>query len=300
MGFSVPGQNTQNTAPRSAPVATSRAGSYAPTMTSQQDATLAPAMPSEPIKYEAGGQEIELSPELIKSYLVSGDADKVNDQEVMMFLNLCRYNHLNPWLKEVYLIKYGDKPATMVPGKEAFMKRAERNPHFTGIECGIVVHNTSTGQIEYREGSAVYEEFGEKLIGGWAKVYRDDRQFPNYSECALAEYIGRKSNGDVNQQWSVKPATMIRKVAAMQAMREAFPNDLGAMYSAEEQGVQEPDGMMANVQQTEPTFSRRQRKPKAPTRPDVEIIDATPNDEADPLAALENAAHESDTREVEK
>ena len=217
-----------------------------------------------------------------------------------MFLNLCRYNHLNPWLKEVYLIKYGDKPATMVPGKEAFMKRAERNPHFTGIECGIVVHNTSTGQIEYREGSAVYEEFGEKLIGGWAKVYRDDRQFPNYSECALAEYIGRKSNGDVNQQWSVKPATMIRKVAAMQAMREAFPNDLGAMYSAEEQGVQEPDGMMANVQQTEPTFNRRPRKPKAPARPDVEIIDATPNDEADPLAALENAAPESDTREVEK
>lgn len=37
MGFSVPGQNTQNTAPRSAPVATSRAGNYATTMTRQQD-----------------------------------------------------------------------------------------------------------------------------------------------------------------------------------------------------------------------------------------------------------------------
>ena len=141
MGFSVPGQNTQNTAPRSAPVATSR----------EQDAALAPAMPSEPVKYEADGQEIELSPELIKSYLVSGDADKVNDQEVMMFLNLCRYNHLNPWLKEAYLIKYGDKPATMVPGKESFMKRAERNQHFAGIESGIVVHNSNNNQIEYRE-----------------------------------------------------------------------------------------------------------------------------------------------------
>ena len=186
MGFSVPGQNTQNTAPRSAPVATSRAGNYATTMPRQQDAALAPAMPSEPVKYEADGQEIELSPELIKSYLVSGDADKVNDQEVMMFLNLCRYNHLNPWLKEAYLIKYGDKPATMVPGKESFMKRAERNQHFAGIESGIVVHNSNNNQIEYREGSAVYEDFGEKLIGGWAKVYRTDRQFPNYSECALS------------------------------------------------------------------------------------------------------------------
>lgn len=56
MGFSVPGQNTQNTAPRSAPVATSRAGNYATTMTRQQDAALAPAMPSEPVKYEADGR----------------------------------------------------------------------------------------------------------------------------------------------------------------------------------------------------------------------------------------------------
>lgn len=296
MGFSVPGQNTQNTAPRSAPVATSRAGNYATTMTRQQDAALAPAMPSEPVKYEADGQEIELSPELIKSYLVSGDADKVNDQEVMMFLNLCRYNHLNPWLKEAYLIKYGDKPATMVPGKESFMKRAERNQHFAGIESGIVVHNSNNNQIEYREGSAVYEDFGEKLIGGWAKVYRTDRQFPNYSECALSEYLGKKGNGEVNQQWSTKPATMIRKVAMVQALREAFPTDLGAMYAAEEQGVQEPDSLPQGGQ-TEPTFNRRQRKPKAPTRPDVEIIDATPNDEADPLAALENTGPESDTQE---
>ena len=39
-----------------------------------------------------GGEEIELSPELIKAYLVNGDADKVTDQEVMMYLNLCRFN----------------------------------------------------------------------------------------------------------------------------------------------------------------------------------------------------------------
>lgn len=93
MGFSVPGQ-PQNTAPRSAPVATSRAGGYAAPTTRQQEAALATVAPSEPVKYEAGGEEIELSPELIKAYLVNGDADKVTDQEVMMYLNLCRFNHL--------------------------------------------------------------------------------------------------------------------------------------------------------------------------------------------------------------
>lgn len=51
---------------------------------------------------------------------------------------------------------------------------------------------------------------------------------------SLSEYIGRKKDGTVNVQWSGKPATMIRKVAKMQALREAFPEDFQGMYSAEE------------------------------------------------------------------
>ena len=35
------------------------------------------------------------------------------------------------------------------------------------------------------------------------------------------------------------PATMIRKTAMVQALREAFPETLGGLYIAEEQGVDE-------------------------------------------------------------
>ena len=45
----------------------------------------------------------------------------------------------------------------------------------------------------------------------------------------------------MNQQWSKKPATMIRKVALVQALREAFPANLGGMYAAEEVGREEPE-----------------------------------------------------------
>ena len=34
---------------------------------------------------------------------------------------------------------------------------------------------------------------------------------------------------------------MIRKVALVQALRETFPSAFGGMYSAEEQGVDEPE-----------------------------------------------------------
>ena len=55
-------------------------------------------------------------------------------------------------------------------------------------------------------------------------------------EVTFDEYAGRKSDGTLNSNWSGKPATMIKKVALVQALREAFPNDLNNLYTEEEQG----------------------------------------------------------------
>lgn len=63
------------------------------------------------------------------------------------------------------------------------------------------------------------------------------------------EYAGRKKDGSLNGQWSKKPATMIRKVALVQALREAFPKTFGGLYSAEEQGmIEEPADIMQSAQ----------------------------------------------------
>ncbi|WP_418710781.1 phage recombination protein Bet [Allofournierella sp.] len=187
--------------------------------------------------YMANGQQVELSPEIVKRYLISGDADRVTTQEIVMFINLCKFNGLNPWLKEAYCIKYGNSPATIVPAKDAFKKRADTDPAYDGESAGIIVLNPD-GQVERREGCFILE--GESLVGGWAKVWRKDRSHPHVAEVSLTEYQGRKKDGTVNSQWSGKPATMIRKVALTQALREAFPAKLGALYMAEEQGAQEP------------------------------------------------------------
>ena len=63
----------------------------------------------------------------------------------------------------------------------------------------------------------------------------------------MEEYAGRKKDGSMNGQWSKKPATMIRKVALVQALREAFPKALGGMYTAEEQGQEEPEATAVPV-----------------------------------------------------
>lgn len=184
------------------------------------------------VTYRANGEDVKLTSTMVKKYLVSGDASSVTDQEVMMFISLCKYQHLNPFLREAYLVKYGSSPATIVTGKDTFLKRAERNDKYKGKASGIVVQSKD-GKIEYRDGTLKLD--GEKIVGGWAKVYIEGRE-PEMTTVSFEEYAGRKKDGTLNSQWATKPATMIRKVAVVQALREAFPEDFGALYSPEEMG----------------------------------------------------------------
>ncbi len=190
------------------------------------------------VKVVANGEEFTLTPETVKAYLVSGNRDLVTMQEVVMFMNLCRFQHLNPWLKEAYLIKYSQNdPAALVTGKDAFLKRAEGETNYDGFKAGIIVQNED-GEVIYRDGS--FKLPGESLVGGFAEVFRKDRDHSFRAEVSFEEYAARKKDGSLNSQWSKKPTTMIRKVALVQALREAFPGTLGGMYSAEEKGVDEP------------------------------------------------------------
>lgn len=178
------------------------------------------------------GQKISLSPEIVRNYLVSGNGN-VTDQEVMMFLSLCKYQRLNPFLREAYLVKFGGQPATIITGKEVFTKRAASLKECKGFEAGVIVKNTQG--LEYRKGTLTLED--EELVGGWAKVYRQDWDIALEITVSMSEYLRRKSDGTPMSTWAAMPATMIRKVALVQALREAFPEDFGGMYSPEEMPV---------------------------------------------------------------
>ena len=165
-----------------------------------------------------------LTAETVKNYLVSGNG-AVTDQETLMFIELCKAQKLNPFIREAYLIKFGSSPANIVVGKDVFVKRAYRNPNFEGMKAGIVVLK-SDGSMEYREGSLKAPK--ETLIGGWCEVYVKDMKFPIRSEVSMEEYSKGQST------WKQMPAVMIRKCAMVTALREAFPEDLQGMYDAAE------------------------------------------------------------------
>jgi len=186
------------------------------------------------VVYQTDQGEVKLSPDIVKRYLVNGDADKVTDQEVMMFIKLCQYQGLNPFLREAYLIKYGNAPATMVTGKDTFVKRAAKSDKCAGYEAGIIVQKQD-GSIEQRKGSLVLPN--ETLVGGWARVYRKDWKVPMEITVSLQEYQRYNNKGELMRNWKEMPATMIRKVALVQALREAIPEEFGGLYSPEEMPI---------------------------------------------------------------
>ena len=167
------------------------------------------------------GADVELSVDKIKE----GLCPMATNQEAVMFLELCRHMGLNPWVKDAYLIKYDDKrPATMVVGKDAFTKRADSNPHFAGIESGVIVQMGD--KLEYRKGTLVLK--GEVIVGGWAKVARSDRKIDMDTTVTFDEYNTKRG------VWNNMPAVMIEKCAIVKALRSAFPATFSGMYDTAE------------------------------------------------------------------
>lgn len=175
------------------------------------------------VSYSVGGNEVTLTPNTVANYLVRGNS-KATEQDIIMFMSLCKFQKLNPFLNEAYLVKYGSQPAQMITSKEAYFKRAEENPNFKGIRSGIIILR----QNEIQEVEGCFQAPGDLLLGGWAEVYRSDRDYPVVAKVNLSEYDKKQS------VWTEKKSTMIAKIAKVQALREAFPSQLGAMYLGEE------------------------------------------------------------------
>lgn len=183
------------------------------------------------IKYQAMQGEVELSPQIVKQYLVNGDADKVTDQEVHFFMELCKYQQLNPFIKEAHLIKYGTQAAQIVVAYDVFIARAEQHDQYKGYKSGVIVLDKNN-EIVYRTGALRLS--GEEVVGGWCEVFRDDYKEPVRVEVSFEEYAGYKKDGELNINWKTKPAFMITKVAEGQAHRKAFPNKFKGLYLEEE------------------------------------------------------------------
>jgi phage recombination protein Bet len=159
------------------------------------------------------------------------------DQETAVFLKTCQSLQLNPFAKEIYLIKYAerDKAATVI-AIESYLKAAEANDNYNGSEAGIIIKE-APGKLEFREGAFLLEEEMDKLVGGWARVYRKNRDRPAYMAVNIKECLRYTKEGKLTQFWTKeKQASMLRKTALKRALVEAFPSLFAGTMSTAEVG----------------------------------------------------------------
>lgn len=190
--------------------------------------------------YTVANEEVKLSASIVNQFIARGDKS-LSNAEIGNFIQLCKYRKLNPFLNEAYPIKFGNKGAQLIVGADAFKRKAEENPNFKGYRAGIIVMRKN----DVLELEGAFKLPTDVIVGGWAEVHIKNREFPVVAKVNFAEYNKGQST------WKEIPCTMIRKVALVQALREAFPSDLGAMYSSEELGVEDKGNVQVNQEEAQ-------------------------------------------------
>ena len=152
----------------------------------------------------------DFTPEQLK-LITDTVAKGATPNELKLFLYRCRVMGLDPLRSgQIYFVKYGNNPGTVVVGLDGFRSRASKTGKLAGIKRG-----------------AIKDDKG-KLIGAWAEVSRSDWKDTAREEVALAEYNTGKA------MWAKMPETMLKKVAECAALRMAFPDELGGVYERAE------------------------------------------------------------------
>lgn len=243
----------------------------------QQNEAMQPVASSDPVEIEAmDGQRMTVTFDDVRNFICK----EATIAECRIFLETCKQYHLNPFTKEAYLIHYdnknGDTASTIVLGKTCYMKMAEAHPQYDGFEAGLILQDDVAGEIYHREGSIIYA--GETLLGGWAKTYRKDRSRPFYEEVSFSEYDTKKS------LWVTKPATMIRKVALVHTLREAFPATFGGLIDESEVPVEVEAGFRelsteeaaAGAVPTRRRIQKPKKEEPAPLAVEADEVDGDP------------------------
>lgn len=139
-------------------------------------------------------------------------AQGATDEEFAVFAELCRSTGLNPFKREAWFIKAGNR-AQIMTGLNGYLAIANRHPQFDGMEVA-------------------YEWDGPNLRAAVCKVYRKDRKFPSTATALMSEW---RKDGPI---WKQMPSVMLAKVAKSIAIREAFALELAGTYTEEEMPAQ--------------------------------------------------------------
>lgn len=171
-------------------------------------------------------------------------APKLTDMEFQFFVGMGKATNLNPFLREIWAVKYSDKEAAQIfIGRDGYRKSAQCHRDYDYHQCDAVYENDD---FEMNDGIIKHKynlkNRGE-LLGAYCIAKRKNSERPSYVFAELREYSTGKSlwrepgfykNDKGYMSQGGKPATMIKKVAESQCLRAGFQELFAGSYGEEE------------------------------------------------------------------
>lgn len=156
-------------------------------------------------------------------------APTLNNSEFNAFISLGQATGLNPFLKEIWAIKYdANRPAQIFIGRDGYRKAAQRQAdydfHYAEAVYSADILVIENGKISH---SRTFANRGT-LQGAYAIGKRRSSSREVYVTVNLSEF--KKTKG----VWATMPETMIKKCAEATLLRMLFQEVFAGTYSEEE------------------------------------------------------------------
>jgi phage recombination protein Bet len=172
------------------------------------------------------GQWTQEDIDVLKDTIAKG----ATDAEFRLFGQVCKRTGLDPFARQIYLIKRWDtqlkrEVASPQASIDGFRLVADRTGQMDGHEVFWCGEDGQWRDVWLSQGPPS----AAKVI-----VYRKgcSRAFPAIA--LFREYVQRTKDGSPNKMWEQMPANQLAKCAESLALRKAFPAELSGIYTREE------------------------------------------------------------------
>lgn len=152
---------------------------------------------------------------------------EASDGDLMLFLQVSSHRGLDPFMKHIYAVQYGGKWSYQVSidglrliAQRSGRYRGQTEPQWCGPDGKWV-------DVWLKD-----EPPAAARVGVWI----EGNPQPLMAVALYRNFVVTDRNGNPNSFWRKMPDHMLAKCAESQALRKAFPEEAGGLYTSDEMG----------------------------------------------------------------